>query len=187
MDRQALRTFGFDSLPDADHLQRRYRELLFAHHPDHSASTEAARQTAEIVRAYRLLRKQLRDRTGAVLPDEQIYQLIESDQHRIALPLNSVIGFVRTDETEIQSLFLSAIARYREESYIIYTLRGGNVSAARCSGWLLLLNGQRRSGLLFSQKPERIQFSSLGEGMLMGGHDGSTFVLAGQQYRIPRL
>ena len=186
MDRQALRTFGLDSLPDTDHLQRRYRELLFAHHPDRSYATEASRKTAEIIRAYRLLRKQLCDRTGAALPDEQIYQLIESDQYRIALPLNSVIGFVRTDETEIQSLFLSAVARYREESYIIYTLRGGNVSAARCSGWLLLLNGRRRSGLLFSKKPERIQFSSPDEGMLIGGHE-STFVLAGQQYRIPRL
>lgn len=187
MDRQALHTFGFDSLPDADRLQRRYRELLFAHHPDRNTSTEAARRTAEIIRAYRLLRNQLRDRTGAALPDEQIYQLIESDQYRIALPLNCVIGFVRTEETEIQCFFLSAVARYREESYIIYTLRGGNVSAKRCRGWLLLLNGQRRSGLLFSKKPERIQFSSAEEGMLISGHDGSTFVLAGQQYRIPRL
>ncbi len=187
MDRQALRTFGFDTLPDAEGLQKRYRELLFAHHPDRTSdsSVRAARKTAEIVAAYRKLQQQLRDRAGRILPDEQIFQLIESEPYRLALPIQSVIGFVRVQETEIKSHFFSAIAHYQGRSYIIYSPRGGNVSAARCSGWLLLLSGSRRSAVLFTKKPDRIRFSSLTEGMLLGGNQGTTFVLAGQQYRIP--
>lgn len=185
MDRQALRIFQFDSLTDTDLLRQRYRELLFTYHPDRSPSKEAARRTAEIIRAYRLLTRQLQDYRRAA--NEQIYQLIEAGPHRIAVPLERVIGFVRTEETELQSLFLTVVARYKSQAYILYTLRKGMVSAAQCRGWILLLNGSRQCGLLFSKKPERIRFSSSGESIIMKSKSGSTLILAGLEYRILRL
>jgi hypothetical protein len=103
------------------------------------------------------------------------------------VPLERVIGFVRTEETELQSLFLTVVARYKSQAYILYTLRKGMVSAAQCRGWILLLNGSRQCGLLFSKKPERIRFSSSGESIIMKSKSGSTLILAGLEYRILRL
>lgn len=196
MKRSALQTLGFRELPDEATLRARYRELLFAHHPD-LRGEQSTQRASQIIQAYRLLQGSARTRStggpgrGRGGPGGGVatsFQLLRGPFGNIALPIRVVEGFVRARDASIADDRFRAVARHGGRSYVLFSPGGKRVSAKAPVHWLLLLRTQEGSALAFRDRPESDFIVPDGDTLLLHSPDGpGTIMVAGIAFHIPPI
>ncbi|MBW7856799.1 MAG: J domain-containing protein [Leptonema sp. (in: Bacteria)] len=157
----ALSVLGFESgIANPTEIKKRYRQLLFQYHPDVSNDKNSNKKVIEVIHAYRLLLQNYSN-------SNELFALIDSETEeiRLAIPIEAIIGFVSTQDTNIRSLFLFTVAQHQNQTYQIHSINGRNISASICQGWLLLLkpistnrSSSNKSAFLFKELPKQIRF-----------------------------
>lgn len=214
MKRSALQTLGFRDLPDEATLRARYRELLFAHHPD-LRGQQSTQRASQIIQAYRLLQGAARTRStgvpgnagkvrrnvtgGAagsggsasgrpVVAPAASFQLLRGAFGNIALPIRVVEGFVRARDASIDDDRFRAVARHGGRSYVLFSPGGKRVSAKAPVHWLLLLRTQEGSALAFRDRPESNFIVPDSDTLLLHSPEGpGTIMVGGITFQIPPI
>lgn len=183
MNRAALNTLGFESdITNPLELKKRYRQLLFQYHPDVCTDKNATQKVIEVINAYQTLQ--------ANVTTQELFMLIDIEEVKIAIPIDTMVEFVSTQDTIIRNIFLFTAANYHNQIYQVHSIDGQNICASVCQGWLLLLKAfslkqtSLKIAFFFKELPSQIRFVSQESKHKNQSH----YILADQvEYFVPSI
>lgn len=181
MNRAALKTLGLESgIANPLELKKRYRQLLFQYHPDLCTDKNATEKVIEVINAYQTLQDSV--------TTQELFMLIDIEEVKIAIPIDTMVEFVSTQDTIIRNIFLFTVANYQNQIYQVHSIDGQNICASVCQGWLLLLKAfnlkqtSSKIAFFFKELPNQIRFVSLER------KHRSHYILADQiEYIVPSI